>query len=81
MSLMRVMIRFSVDNEPNSDLRKKLEKVLDHDGFVRERNTATYERADVDASEIAEILEEFWSAAAVHVGPGRIDHFWLYSDR
>jgi hypothetical protein len=81
MSLMRVMIRFSVDNEPNSDLRKKLEMVLDDDGFVRERNTATYERADVNPSEIAEILEEFWSAAAVHVGPGRIDHFWLYSDR
>jgi hypothetical protein len=78
---MRVMIRFSVDNEPNSDLRKKLAKILDDEGFVRERNTATYERADVDPDEIAEILEEFWSAAAAHDGPGRIDHFWLYSDR
>jgi hypothetical protein len=49
---MRVMIRFSVDNEPNSDLRKKLAKILDDEGFVRERNTATYERADVDPDEI-----------------------------
>jgi hypothetical protein len=80
MSVMRVIIRFFVDNEPNSDLRRKLAKVLDDDGFVRELSTMTYERGNVNPSDIAEILTAFWSAAAVHDGPGRVAHFWLYSD-
>ncbi len=78
---MRAIIRFSVDNEQNRALGNKLTKVLTDAGFTAAANTATYERVGLQAHGLGQILQEFWSTAHAHAGPGRIDHFWMYSDR
>jgi hypothetical protein len=78
---MRVIIRFSVDGEANSALRNKLSGRLTRAGFVRAQNTATYENGNIDEGDAATLLASFWRCANNHAGPGRLDHFWLYSDR
>jgi len=78
---VRVIIRFSVDNEPNSVLRNKLSGYLTRAGFVRNANTATYENQHIGKADIATVLGKFWRGASSHTGPGRVDHFWMYSDR
>ena len=78
---MRAIIRVSVDHEHNSALRNKLNKVLTDAGFVRAQNTATYERNGLQALGLGQILQDFWNKVHSHGGPGRVDHFWMYSDR
>lgn len=78
---MRVIVRFSVDNETNSALRNKLSGVLTRANFVRNANTATYENQHISSDRIGATLGEFWKRANNHQGPGRLDHFWMYSDR
>lgn len=78
---MRAIVRFSVDNEKNSALRNKLAGVLTAAGFVRNQNTATYEHQHIDASGLSGVHASFWTKAAAHRGTGRVDHFWMYSDR
>lgn len=78
---MRVIVRFSVDGESNGALRNKLTGRLQRAGFVRAQNTATYENANINEGDLATSLAGFWRAANNHQGPGRLDHFWLYSDR
>lgn len=78
---MQVIIRFSVDGEKNGSLRNKLAGILTQAGFQRSGNTATYRHDHIEPTGIAAALEKFWSGAAKHKGNGRIDHFWMYSDR
>lgn len=78
---MRTILRFSVDNEANSALRNRLSGRLTAAGFVRNANTATYETQHITPAALATVLELFWNDAQNHAGPGRIDHFWMYSDR
>ncbi len=78
---MRTIVRFSVDNESNSALRNKLTNVLVRAGFDRGKNTATYEHIHIDQLALAKVLHEFWKRANSHPGTGRLDHFWMYSDR
>ena len=78
---MRTIIRFSVDGEVNSALRNKLSGRLTRAGFVRLPNTATYEHANIDEGDLATAIAGFLRAANNHAGAGRLDHFWLYSDR
>ncbi|MGO9605414.1 MAG: hypothetical protein ACLQAT_18835 [Candidatus Binataceae bacterium] len=78
---MRAIIRFSVDNETNGALNNKLNKVLTDANFAKAQNTATYERIGLQALGLGQMLEKFWSTAHGHEGPGRLDHFWMYSDR
>lgn len=78
---MRAIIRFSVDGEANSALRNKLANWLTGKGFVRAGNTATYEHPHIAKADLAKVLGDFWRKANVHQGPGRLDHFWMYSDR
>jgi hypothetical protein len=78
---MRAVVRFSIDREKNSSLRNKLARVLSQAGFVRDRNTATYDHIDIDVYELSGVLEKFWRKAHAHSGHGRIDHFWMYADR
>jgi hypothetical protein len=78
---MRVIIRFSVDNEANSALRNKLSGVLTRAGLARSANTATYEALHMSQTSISKMLGEFWKRANSHGGPGRLDHFWMYSDK
>jgi hypothetical protein len=77
---MRAIIRFSVDNEKNRSLGNKLTKVVADAGFVPAENTATYERVGLQALGLGQILQDLWSTAHTHTGPG-LDHFWMYSDR
>jgi hypothetical protein len=85
MATMRTIIRFSVDGERNSALRNKLTLRLENAGFVRQPNTATYEHHTIDESDLGRLLQDFWQCAYLHRtsgrGRGRVDHFWLYSDR
>jgi hypothetical protein len=78
---MRAIIRFSVDYEINSALRNKLTPILETAGFQRGENTATYEHQNISQGNLGGALQNFWSTANAHGGPGRIDHFWMYSDR
>lgn len=78
---MRAIIRFSVDGEANSALRNKLANWLIGKGFVRAGNTATYEHQHIAKADLAKVLGDFWRKANSHQGPGRLDHFWMYSDR
>jgi hypothetical protein len=78
---MRAIIRFSIDGEANSALRNKLSAVMNTSGFQILPNTATYENANITPSEHAVILNAFWDAAANHQGSGKVDHFWMYTDR
>lgn len=78
---MRVIIRFSVDNENNGALRNKLAGVLTRSGMTRDANTATYEAIHLTSLDVGKMLSEFWKRANNHQGPGSIDHFWMYSDK
>lgn len=78
---MRVIIRFSVDNEINGALRNKLAGNLRAAGFRLLAHTATYQNSRISEGDLASALRVFWRIASKHGGPGTIDHFWLYSDR
>jgi hypothetical protein len=60
---MRAIIRFSIDREKNGALRNKLLGRLRGAGFALQRNTATYEHADINAYELSTVLEDFWRTA------------------
>ena len=78
---MRAIIRFSVDNETTGALNNKLNKVLTDAGFAKAQNTATYERNGLQALGLGQILQDFWNTTHSHTAGGRLDHFWMYSDR
>ena len=77
---MRTIIRFSLDGDYGSALRNKLAPLLEAQGFVRGTKTATYEHGSIGASDLAQVLGDFWSTVAKHKGKGSLDHFWLYTD-
>jgi len=83
---MRVIIRFSVNGETDSKLRNKLNSKLAANGITLQRATGTYENRSnsVDEHMLATALADFWVEANLHrqhnVGPGTIDHFWMYID-
>jgi hypothetical protein len=78
---MQVIIRFSLDGDAGSPLRNRLQTILVNAGFIRGQNTATYRHPHIDVQPISDTLRDFWAAVATHAGPGRVDHFWMYSDR
>ena len=78
---MQVIVRFSIDGEKNSALRNKLAKVLEGAGFNRSANTATYRHTHIEPAGLQAALNDFWHAAATHKGNGKVDHFWMYTDR
>jgi hypothetical protein len=75
---MRVIIRFSLNNDHGSALRNSLANALESHGMVRQANTATYE-GDLDEAEIRSVMRMFWNIASGSTR-ARIDHFWMYSD-
>ena len=82
---MRAIVRFSINGEGNNALRNKLEGVLGGSGFDRLQNTATYQTDDIDEETLGHALTAFRATIHTHadqnLGPGRIDHFWMYTDR
>lgn len=78
---MRAILRWSLDGDKKSALRNKLMPILTQNGFAYLPNTATLEAPHIDASDLANVLQAFWSVADAHRGPARVDHFWLYTDR
>jgi len=84
---MRVIIRFSVNGENDSKLRNKLKGKLAANGITLQTATGTYEnkRNLVGENKLAVALADFWDEANLHrqqnVGPGTIDHFWMYIDQ
>ncbi len=77
---MRTIVRFSIDGEKNRALGNKLTKVLVDSGFQYLDGTATYE-GDLTPGTLGIALQSFWDKASTHVGPGTVDHFWMYSDK
>lgn len=78
---MRAIIRFSLDGDQGSALRNPLCYRLEQMGFQRAGNTATYENPHIGTLELAQTLDGFWTLVNQHQGPGRVDHFWMYTDR
>lgn len=76
---MRIIIRFSLDDDTNSYLTNKLRAILTNLGFDHHA-TGTYEVINGRAAQLAAALEQFWQAVATHRGRGTVDHFWMYSD-
>ena len=78
---MQVIIRFSLDNDVNSALRNALRGILLGAGFTDGENTATYRHAHIEPAQMSDVLRDYWHRAATHGGNGRVDHFWMYTDR
>ncbi len=79
---MRALIRFSLDDDKNSELRNKLAKILVDDyGFVKHgKNTATYEHADITKPKLKVVMDRFWKQAVKSTNVAEIDHVWMYCD-
>lgn len=78
---MQAIIRFSIDGEKNGALRNKLKGRLEQAGFVHAGNTATYRHNNIDPAGLSTALSDFWATASGHKGNGKVDHFWMYTDR
>ena len=81
---MRAIIRFSVNGEKTGALRTKLFKLLTAKHFSLQPNTATYvtkTRRGISEDDLGYILQAFWNKAHLHRGTGKLDHFWMYTDR
>lgn len=74
---MKVTIRMSISNEQNSALRNKLAGILTGQGFVLQNNTASYENSSIQPQALSVMLQNYWSTAEAHSGPGVVDHFWM----
>ncbi|MBK5960946.1 hypothetical protein CCR97_22465 [Rhodoplanes elegans] len=77
---MNVTIKFSVDSDQGGVLTGILGRILTDAGLVRTGNTATYSGQLVENA-LGDLQLEFWTAAAIHDGPGRIDHVWMYINK
>jgi hypothetical protein len=75
---VRVIIRFSLNNDRGSALRNALAEVLEGGGLVRQSNTATYE-GDLSEAEIRNAMRRFWNIASGFAS-AHVDHFWMYAD-
>lgn len=78
---MRAIIRFSLDKDRGSALRNKLVPILEARGFRRRLRTASWEAANVTERNLRYLLRDFWRTCEEHTGEGKIDHFWMYSDK
>lgn len=79
---MRVIIRFSLNNDANSQLRNVLKPILERNGIRWTGNTTgTYEGSNVTEADLRNALRQFWNALARYTGNAQVDHFWMYVDR
>ena len=78
---MRVIIRFSLHNDPDNALRHALTRPLGENGLRFEGATHTFE-GDIGPEAIGHALGRFWAIAAQPGwGDRRVDHFWMYYDQ
>lgn len=79
---MRVIIRFSINNDSGSALRNSLVYVLENTyQFQKAQNTSTYEYQSTMPVNLSQVLSSFWSTVENHKGPAVMDHFWMYFDQ
>jgi hypothetical protein len=79
---MRVIIRFSLNNDQGSALRNILFPVLENGGIMwTGANTGTYEGDDIDEADLRNVLALFWNTLAGYMGNAHLDHFWMYVDK
>jgi hypothetical protein len=76
---MRIITRFSLNNDSGSGPRNALAGVLEGAGLVRTTKTATYE-GDLTEDEIRDTSRRFWNIAHGYT-PAYVDHFWMYADQ
>jgi hypothetical protein len=78
---MRVIIRFSLDNDSRNDLRHAVVRPLINNGITLRDATSTFE-GNVSPAALSGALREFWQIAGQeNWSPARVDHFWMYVDR
>ena len=63
---LRVIIRHSIDGEPNSHLRNKLVGRLQKAGFSQMPNTASWTNDNIDEGDLATFLADYWRCAYRH---------------
>ena len=79
---MRVIIRFSLNNDQGSALRNTLKPILESGGILwTGANTGTYEGEDIAESDLRNVLARFWSTLHGYMGNAHLDHFWMYVDK
>lgn len=79
---MRVIIRFSIDNDSQSLLRNSLVYKLETlHSFKKASKTSTYEYHSTSPVALSKVLSDFWHVVESHKGSATIDHFWMYVDQ
>jgi len=76
---MRVIIRFSLDDDTNRQpLRVSLKEALGNNGIaLKAKQTSVYEGDGITLSRLQDALNKFWKECSRH-RRARIDHFWMY---
>lgn len=78
---MEATIRFSLNEDRRSELRRKIVSVLSAQGFERANGrTATYVNSNATPAQMENAMSGFWDRVRTHDGPGTIDHFWTHVD-
>ncbi len=78
---MRVIVRFSLNNDRQSRLRNRLKPILEQHGIAWSgTNTGTYE-GDIQESDLRDAMRAFWNSMNSYRGLATLDHFWMYADR
>jgi hypothetical protein len=79
---VRVIVRFSLNNDQASALRNILFLILENGGITRTGvNTGTYEGEDIDEADLRNVLAQFWNTLSGYMGNAHLDHFWMYVDK
>lgn len=78
---MRVIVRFSLNNDKGSGLRNRLKPILENHGIMwTGANTGTYE-GNVGEADLRDAMRLFWNSMNSYQGIATLDHFWMYADR
>lgn len=76
---MRVIIRFSLNNDVQSALRNLLVNILGSAGFTLSK-TGTHECTCITEAQLNTVLCDFWAQAVNPPNNAQIDHVWIYAD-
>lgn len=77
---MRVIIRFSLNQDKNSVLRNALKPLLEAQGIMWTGGTTSTYEGNVLEKNVRRALSRFWRALANNATNAHLDHFWMYSD-
>lgn len=77
---MRVIVRFSLNDDRGSRLRHPLKAILEGGGIMwQQGSTGTYEGVVTEA-DLRDTMRQFWNHVSSYTGRATVDHFWMYCD-